>query len=178
MESEFDYRRAYTKLHRKSDQIFSGRSLLPHVISIGECIAATKSKKLLDYGSGKGAQYYEHRVHEDWGVPIPYLYDVGLPAFRSFPDGETFDGVICTDVLEHIHERDLPSIVRQVFMAADKFVFLSISTVNAKKEFKDGTNVHLTVRPRDWWRRHIQQWYPEEKRENNLLIRIVYAGDS
>jgi hypothetical protein len=65
--------------------------------------------------------------------------------------GNSFDGVISTDVLEHCPEDDLPWIVQELFDLADKFVFASIAGYPARKKLPDGENAHCTVRPLSWW---------------------------
>lgn len=95
-----NYQRIYTRMHRAKADRFKGLSIMPHVDSIGLLIQETSSRTLLDFGCGKGAQYFEHRIHDVWHVPMPTLYDIGVPALSRLPPGP-FDGVICTDVMEH-----------------------------------------------------------------------------
>lgn len=172
-----DYEKEYTKLHKKSEGIFSGNSLLPHIAAIDDLIKATKAKTLLDYGCGKAHPYLRDHIHDRWGIPRPYLYDVGVKRFSALPTGQ-FDGVICTDVLEHIAEPDLPQLIERLYSYTGKFLFLSIATRPAKKKFKDGTNVHLTIRPRDWWRELLMAHYPESRAADQLIIRTVYMEEA
>ena len=144
-----DYGAIYTELH-KNHKHYTGKSIktgLPHIVKLVE---ETKPRRLLDYGCGKGQQYSVHKVHEAWGGLKPHCFDVGVPAFADGPRGY-FDGVICTDVMEHIEEADIPKVLDEIFGYAEKFVFLSICTRPAKKLLPDGRNCHLTVKPEDWW---------------------------
>lgn len=130
---------------------FHGLSILPHARELGILIRATGSTRLLDYGSGCGHQYGKHhRLHERWGVPQPTLYDPGVAGLEAKPAG-TFDGVICSDVMEHVPERLVPAVLAEVFAYAEKFVWISVCCRPAKKKFPDGTNMHVTVRPQEWW---------------------------
>ena len=50
-----------------------------------------------------------------------------VPEFETLPDGP-FDGIISTDVLEHIPEEQIPETINMITKRADKFVFLAIAT--------------------------------------------------
>jgi hypothetical protein len=72
--------------------------------------------------------------------------------------------VCSTDVLEHIPEDDIDSIFEKIKLRANKFIFLGICTRFAKKKFSDGSNVHLTVKPIDWWKNKLHA--------NGIILRI------
>ncbi len=138
----------YKYMHAQG--LFPGYSMERHVDAIARMVKDSGAKTLLDYGCGKGLQYLEKDLHYAWGGMLPSLYDPGVPAFAEKPSGR-FDGVICTDVLEHIPEGDLPYLIDDVISYADKWVFFSICTRKAKKTLPDGRNCHLTVKPKGWW---------------------------
>lgn len=147
-----DYAAAYGELH-KNQKHFAGISIEPHVDRIANLVRECGSQNLLDYGCGKGYQYLAKRVHEQWGGILPICYDVGVSQLSKRPEGK-FQGVICTDMIEHIEESDVPTILADVFSFASQtsFVFLSVSCVPARKKvLPDGRNVHLTVKPPEWW---------------------------
>lgn len=126
---------------------FPGHSIVAHVDEIDNLIRKSGSKTILDYGCGKGEQYSIRKLHKFWGVE-PTLYDIAT--YPEKPEG-TFDGVICTDVLEHVPEELVKDTIAELFSYARKFVFMSICTRDAKKTLPDGRNAHLTVRPQQWW---------------------------
>ena len=109
------YRQVHeTGLEKGTDaaQVFGGGSLLQHISIVEKLTRHTDAKSVLDYGSGKGLLYGETNlklpdgtvipsVKEFWGVETLRLYDPGVEAFATRPDS-SFDGVISTDVLEHI----------------------------------------------------------------------------
>jgi hypothetical protein len=68
----------------------------------------------------------------------------------QLPSGK-FDGVICTDVLEHCPEEDVPWILAELFSYATKFVFANAATFPAHKRLPSGGNAHCTIRPPRWW---------------------------
>ena len=138
----------YRQLHE--GDTFPGLSIMPFVYDLKHVIRAHGSRSLLDYGSGKGRQYKAERVHEIWGVPIPYCYDPAAPGRDVKPAGQ-FDGVICTDVLEHIPEDELPEVIDEISGYAKQWAFLSVCCRLAKKSLPDGTNAHVTVKPFGWW---------------------------
>lgn len=137
---------------------FTGLSVAQHRVAIGELIRRHQAVTLLDYGCGKAAAYAApHKLHKRWGVPQPTLYDPSWPLFQDKPDG-TFDGVICSDVLEHVGIEHVDAVIAELFGYADKFVFASVCCRKAKKKFSDGTNMHVTIRPYAWWQKKFEQF--------------------
>lgn len=163
-----DYASEYRALHESNKDAFAGLSIMPHVAAIVALIERYRSTTLLDYGCGKGLQYGKKaEAHRDFGI-MPTLYDPGVPKFAHRPHGR-FDGVICTDVMEHIDTSDVMAILKDVFRYSRHWVFFSISTREAKKTFADGRNVHLTIKPSYWWDRKI------EKAAKGRPFQVVYV---
>lgn len=146
------YRLMHTEL---GDKVFRGNSVRAHVAAIARCVRKHEAATLLDYGSGKGRQYEELAIQAQWGGIKPTCYDPGYPPISQKPEGR-FDGVICTDVAEHIPESEIDSFLRDVVGYARKFVFFSIFTEPARKFLPDGRNCHLITMPRAWWLDRIQ----------------------
>ncbi len=143
----------YKEMHSRP-KIFAGLSLLPHIKPIKKLIKRYGAKTLLDYGCGKGEQYLIHRAHKRWFYNwggMPTLYDPAYEPFSKRPEG-VFDGVICTDVLEHVPEEQLDEVIRDIVHFAKKFIYVCVATAAAKKTLPDGRNCHLTVRPEAWWK--------------------------
>jgi len=90
-------------------------------------------------------------MQEYWGVESIRCYDPGHPPFSVLPEGG-FDAVICTDVLEHCPEEDLPWIVGELFGYARRFVFANVACYPAAKTLPNGENAHCTIRPVAFWR--------------------------
>lgn len=129
---------------------FVGRSVMQWAEPIRDWIKATQSRTVLDYGSGKGFQYSIDGIHHRWGVSVT-CYDPAVPGIDVLPP-EEFDGVICSDVLEHIPKNEVESVIGTLFAKAEKFVFASVCCRPAKKNLPDGRNCHLTIEPEDWWK--------------------------
>jgi hypothetical protein len=144
----------YRQMHAAGH--FPGHSTKKHSAVIKELIDKHGAKTLLDYGCGKGHQYYVQRLHDEWGVEMPVLYDPAVPGIDKLVPGHSFDGVICTDVVEHLEGTALYDLIDDCIFRAKKFVLFGICTRPAKKSLPDGRNVHLTVESVDWWRGYVR----------------------
>ena len=89
------------------------------------------------------------------GVDRIVCYDPGYPPFSTLPT-EKFDAVICTDVMEHCPEDDLPWILDEIFGFARHFVYGNIASYEALKRLPNGENAHCTVQPPEWWQALLQ----------------------
>jgi hypothetical protein len=162
--------RQYRQMHVEGERFlgvppestFPGLSLPTQAVRIKRLIDAVAAQNILDYGSGKGRQYElrnvkfaDGKVHpsiqEFWDVDFVHCYDPCYEPFSRLPAGR-FDGVICTDVLEHCPEDDLPWIVGELFGYAERFVFANVACYPAKKRLPTGENAHCTIKPLGWWR--------------------------
>ncbi|HYR34320.1 MAG TPA: class I SAM-dependent methyltransferase [Burkholderiales bacterium] len=155
-----------TRLRIPAAQTFPGSSLAPHIARIKALIDATGAKSVLDYGAGKGTQYRPQPlivdgrhvadgIAEYWDVEIE-CYDPGYADYSKLPEA-TFDGVVCTDVLEHCPEEDLPWILDEILAFARRFVYLNVACFPARKSLPNGENAHATVRPPQWWEALVRE---------------------
>lgn len=145
----------YRLLHQAGK--FDGHSMLPHKEAIAALVRRFGAQTLLDYGCGKGWQYTKHRAHDAWGGLLPALYDPGCPGLDTKPEGK-FDGVICTDVAEHVEPDGVNAFLATVFGHARWFVFWNISCKPAVKNLPvSGRNCHTLVRPPEWWREKLAE---------------------
>jgi hypothetical protein len=164
---------AYQRLHAEGERFlniaprdtFPGLSLPAQAKRVKRLIMATGAANLLDYGSGKGRQYdlREFRaedgqrydgIQDYWGVDFIHCYDPGYGPFNALPD-RRFDGVICTDVLEHCPEEDIAWILEELFGYATRFVFATVACYPATKRLPSGENAHVTIRPPEWWQERL-----------------------
>lgn len=161
---------AYRRLHTDGERFlniapavtFAGHSLPAQAKRVKRLITATQAANILDYGSGKGRQYdlrefraADGRVYDGiqdyWGVDFIQCYDPGYAPFSTLPD-RRFEGVVCTDVLEHCPEEDIDWIIAELFGYATRFVFATVACYPATKRLPTGENAHVTIRPPEWWR--------------------------
>lgn len=159
----------YQQMHRDGDarlnipaaDMFPGQSLPAHAGTIHQLIRKFGATTVLDYGAGKGRQYLPMPVNvpgvgqfgsipEFWGVSVR-CYDPAYPPHMELPEGK-FDGVVCTDVLEHCPEQDMPWIINELFAYAHRFVFANVACYPARKTLPNGENAHATIQPVEWWK--------------------------
>ena len=154
-----------TRLGIPPEKTFPGKSLDRHIVRIKRLVDATGAKSLLDYGAGKGFQYRPKKVVVDgkhvadsiaeyWDVDEVRCYDPGYPPHQALP-GETFDGVVCTDVLEHVPEEDVPWVLDELFAHAKTFVYVNVACFPAQKSLPNGENAHVTLRSPQWWSKAV-----------------------
>lgn len=114
-------------------------------------------KTVLDYGCGEGN--LEKEVFRKWlnkdrrptrhGI-LWYNYDPAIEK-KSIIAMESYNLVVCTDVLEHIEPKKLDNVLKHIFSLADTFVFLVIALNKANKSYPDGVNTHLIIESPEWW---------------------------
>lgn len=132
----------YRRMHEK--KMFGGSSLEIHLPKIKELIEWYDCKTILDYGCGRA------KCHEKEKLGDVTLYDPYYEPYSIKPDS-TYDFVICTDVLEHVLEDEVGKVLAELINYTNKILYLSISTKPAKKKFSNGENVHITIKPQEWW---------------------------
>ena len=174
-----DYATIYQKIHEEKPKHWAGTTIRRHVDKIAALVLETHAKSLLDYGCGKGFQYLRDRVHDQWGGLLPHCFDVGVRQLSARPE-RRFDGVISTDMLEHVEEQDVEAIIADIVGFADRdrwrhsglnaFVFLSISCKPCKDiVLPDGRNGHICLKPPEWWRERINK-----HRAGGLIIETAF----
>jgi len=180
----------YETLHRDGEQqagkspedTFPGKMLISHTPGIGDMIRRTGARSIIDYGAGKGLGYAQRdlqlksgevisSIQDYWGVDEVRCYDPGFEPFAELPR-EPRDGVISTDVLEHITEPDVPWVIDEMFSLARRFVYANIACFPAVKSLPNGQNAHCTVRPPQWW---IGVVHAIAMRHTDISYRIVLS---
>ena len=107
-------------------------------------------QSILDYGCGK-ASLSEFMLSQDVSAKAPTVFNYD-PCIERYQEGRReADVVVCVDVLEHI-EPDYPdNVIKDIFLLAEKNVFLLIANHESGKKLADGRDTHLTKRGSDWW---------------------------
>ena len=160
-----DYIAQYKEYH-KDNKKYRGDNLAPQIHPILELIQMTQSTTLLDYGCGKGNQWTNNIL------PVTHtLYDPAVPEHENKPNGQ-FDGVISTDVMEHIPEEQISEVFREISQYATRFVFLCIATDPAIAVLPNGENAHCTLKPLEWW---VDTW-KEHTTNKDLQVHIKTYG--
>jgi hypothetical protein len=148
----------YETLHSENPNYGSVNGVHPKVVEWAKGRSLTS---VLDYGCGKG-------------VLVDMLQKQGVSAVGFDPavsrflgnykiSGEkSYQGVCCTDVMEHIPMSSVPHTLKTIGRLAEKTVFLNISTRKAAHHFPDGRNCHETVCSGKVWReivaRHLGEF--------------------
>ena len=171
---------SYKKLHKEKEK-FKGISLVPLVPIIHGLIIEHNCKTLLDYGCGKAYPYSDKcrsiqlvkPVQEIWNLDSYSLYDPAYSKYDKLPK-DKYDIVICTDVLEHIHEEDLDWTIYQMLSYSKDIVFINVSCQKAAKSFKSGKfkgqNVHISIFEDEVWLKKIGKIWSDFKHLKIYLI--------
>ena len=113
-------------------------------------IKLRRPRSILDYGCGQS------RLLEalDLGYPAElFRYDPAIPDYSDKPEA-TVDLLLNVDVLEHIEESDLDTVLAEM-RAACRDAIIIVDTRPASAVLPDGRNAHVTLRPHDWWRERL-----------------------
>lgn len=117
------------KHHESQSKTFSGQFTWKNRHLIKDIIDEFGIETILDYGCGKGKQYYENNdelgqsLEQYWGI-VTTKYDPGVRKFSKEPRGK-FDLVICVQVLGSIPRDDIPWVVDRLYGFANKAVFVA-----------------------------------------------------
>lgn len=143
-----DYMRGlYEPLHERGE--FRVDRHRRRVEVMRDVIPALDDKRILDFGCGGAGGL--RTVFGDNVTP----YDPYVPAFARSPWHRVYDIIYSSDVLEHLTRRQIAQFLGRVRAAGARYVFLCVSTRRALKRLSNGANAHLTVKPAEWWRRHL-----------------------
>lgn len=137
----------YAEIH--ASQAY-GNTSLKNLRLIRPEIQLLKPQSIVDYGCGQSALL--DRL--DLGYPLArYRYDPAIPAFAEKPEVKA-DLLINIDVLEHIEESDLDDVLAEMRVLGREALII-VDTAPAKRLLPDGRNLHVTLKPHDWWRERI-----------------------
>lgn len=127
----------------RPDYGVSGHRYADYVASLAKSL---KTTDVLDYGCGKCTLAK--------ALPFPIQnYDPFIPEHNRVPSPA--DLVVCTDVMEHIEEVFVNSVIREIADLAKQAVFFQIATGPASKTLPDGRNAHITQHPGSWWMQRL-----------------------
>ena len=85
-----------------------------------------------------------------WGIDID-LYDPCYYKYNTLNQNKDYDIVISIDVLEHIPQEDISSVLNLICNLSNKYVFLNVACYSAQALLPNGENAHITVNEPEWW---------------------------
>lgn len=141
----------YRQLHLQIPNYGNSSEWLVPLISRLFC--ERKVNSVLDYGCGKSD------IVNQLGIPVTAKYDPAIPEHSEPKRG--FEGVICTDVLEHIPVDDLSVVMHDIQESGAQYYFFNVSVRPAAHTLPDGQNAHCTVRDELWWLDIFMAWFDE-----------------
>jgi len=151
----------YQQMHA-TPEIFAGYQIKKHFATVADLVKATGATEILDYGSGKAVNYQTIPGEPDdspWrqadALPGSRIrcYDPGYAPFADIGPN-TYDGVISTDVVEHLAPFDVPWVIDEMFSRSNGFVMVVAACYPAVKTLPDGRNAHTALQSPYWW--HVQ----------------------
>jgi len=162
--------------HQRGAKTWSGGLMFRHAHRIHEIIKKYEVKSILDYGCGKGRQYFRKleghdnlTVEELWGIQ-PFKYDPAVPSdfkrpeevplswapSQVLPPNKTWDLVIVTHVLGSIPLVDLRDwVIPEIYSRANKVIFVTENLNDPKKDEAIFAG-EVADKPRRWTE---QQWW-------------------
>ncbi len=94
-------------------------------------------------------------------------------------DVEPAQWILCLDVLEHIPQEKLDSVLLGISSRMQKGGLLSIHLIEDQFGQAIGEKLHLTVQSAEWWKRKINQFFPfhtELLNDGTVLVLHVVQG--
>ena len=150
-----EYKEKIVAMHNKKK--WGGAVAGGKVIEINKYMILSNAKSVLDYGCGYGA--FKRGVEQafpDYKYKI-YEYDPGI--IGKDIDPPVCDSLICIDVLEHIEPDKIDDVLQHMYDKINNWAYINICCVQSFNAFADGTNLHVLIRPPEWWiRKFDKKW--------------------
>lgn len=149
-----EYQEQITKYHKSKNW---GGAIRNKAADVHKYCVLSGAKSVLDYGAGsgdlldtlKGYGYeLDYQVHE---------YEPGVP--EKAGDPPVCDFLVCCDVLEHVEPDKIDGVLKHMYDKTNKFAFIHLSTQPAMGAFPGGGNLHLLVKPGQWWVEQLGKYW-------------------
>lgn len=164
-----EYRELNEIYHRKSYGF--GNSAIRFIKDILRFLNEFQCRSMLDYGCGKESLIRGMKQH----FPIQYNrikycgYDPCISSRNKKPL-ESFDCVVCTDVLEHVEPEYLDVVLQEIRDKAEKAVYLNVAIRPSTDILPDGRNAHLIVQPPEWWKNKYEHIFKDFSIEERKVL--------
>lgn len=139
-----------------------GQTVKTKVFDI-ECFATDNAcRTMLDFGSGAGI--LSQKLKEKFNITE---YDVGIVGKNILPD-DNFDITVCVDVMEHVEPNYINQTLDWIRLHTSKVAFFTICCIPSKGHFANGSNLHKTVCPPEYWLGKL----------SSRFSHVIYHGNS
>jgi ubiquinone/menaquinone biosynthesis C-methylase UbiE len=157
-----DYAGLYDGYWQRPDR-FGEHSFDDPTPIVAEILRTLGTGRILDVGCGMGLLVRTLLSHgvDAHGLDVsavavahgnsqaPNCFHQGSILELPFPDG-SFDAIVSTDCMEHLHERDVPKALAELHRVSRRGLYLRLATTPDR----DG-HWHLTVQGRAWWENQL-----------------------
>ncbi len=151
-----NYIKQYQKLHHEDESFGTSGILVSDKLM--SCIDYLKPKTILDFGCGKGILI--DIIKKKFPDIEVFGYDPAVEKYKNLMGGGKADLVINTDVLEHIPEEDVLSVIEQISRISQN-VFFQLHHYPAVTYLPNGQNAHCTIKPLAWYLERIGKYFPK-----------------
>ena len=141
----------YRHVHESNESYGAGSRHFDYVQLILTCM---RYSDVLDYGCGKGVlanQLQENKVANC------EKYDPAIPGIDKLPTRK-FDVIVNTDVLEHVPEGELDSVLERFTTLSQNGIIIP-HLGKAREILPNGENAHCTIKTPEEWRELLAQHY-------------------
>ncbi len=146
----------YKKIH--SEKTY-GNTSVKNLRFIRPDIKILHPKSVIDYGCGQSPLLEELSLGYEI---VKNRYDPAIPEFSKKPDTIS-DLLLNVDVLEHIEEEDLDTILAEM-RSLCKNALIIVDLKEAELLLEDGRNAHVTIKPAEWWEEKISKHFGKLER--------------
>jgi hypothetical protein len=157
----------YAELHRTKAY---GRGNSKIRRTIAPWVFLMNPQSILDYGAGQS------RLVEQLIAPAAktrHRFDPAIPAISTIPR-ETYDLVVSVDVLEHLDEPEIDSVLADIKRLSNRAILVA-DTRPASTILANGENAHATIQPPAWWQQKIVQTFPYTKLLGQADSNTIFA---
>jgi len=185
--------RLYATLHLEGDrhngipaeQVFDGRSLVPHIELLRSLCRRFAARSLLDYGCGKARSYAGTRAQQAdgtrsqglqqlWQLEEVALYDPAVEQHATLPR-RLFDVAVATAVLEYTPEEDVRWVLAEILGFARRFAFLAIACHPSPWTLPSGENHHVTLRSPGWWTDRLLE--AQQRAKDTRVFALLFPSE-
>lgn len=150
----------YVILHKQEAQYGKSSEKIANLVAtaVNDLKPFLKPKsrpQIIDFGCGKSnlVEIIAENLSADF-----FKYDPAIPDYAELPKSH-FDILINTDVLEHLDEAEIDSVLEDIKSLANHAYF-NIATATSSDILPSGENAHKTVKSKRWWAEKLSAHFP------------------